>query len=84
MKNKNWVSFRFESNVSFGLCDTEERWLEVKKKYLDYWKGYNILEANQSEYTDKDGNLLNNFGFRIEHTRSYTLAEFAKDNNMKL
>ena len=82
----NWERFHFESNQSFGMCNNKEEWDEVKSNYCSYHNTLDPSKAKQATYGDKGhhSKFRPNFGFRLEHQGEYTLADFAKDNNMEL
>ena len=90
-----WVPFWFESNQSFGACNNKGEWDERKADYLDYWKDNGGLDLSKAMIVTegsiidikakiKSGAIRPNFGFRMEHTGEYSLADFAKDNKMNL
>jgi hypothetical protein len=88
ISESNWVFFWFESNAAWGPCPTKEHWLKIKANYESI--GNNKLDpskAKQAVYEldnfSKEA-LRPNFGFRMEHTGSETLADFAKKHNMEL
>ena len=85
MKETNWVPFHFESNQSWGWCNTPEEWAKVKANYCAYHETIDLSKARQNSHPDfRTEELRLDFGFRREHTGEYTLADFAKDNNMIL
>lgn len=87
----NWVPFHFESNQSWGLCNSQEDWELVKANYLEYWADHGGLDLEKvyvNRYIDINDMISGkrgwSFGLRFEYDGTYTLAEFARDNNMTL
>ena len=81
-----WTNFYFESNSVWGKCRTIEDWNKVKSIWLEANQGGDILTARQATYGHKGdkSKFPVNFGFRIEHTGNYALADFALDNDVEL
>ena len=87
-KKDNWVPFYFESNSAWGYAKTREEWDVIKGHYEKDMGKLDPSRARQActEYTNwqpKD-EVKPNFGFRMEHTGTETLADFIKKHNMVL
>jgi len=87
MSNKdNWVPFYFESNSAWGYSKTRKEWEVIKGNYEKDMGKLDPSKARQAthEYSDwqdkKD--IKPNFGFRMEHSGTETLADFIKKHNM--
>ena len=80
MAKNVWVSFYFESNQCWGLCDTETAWQDLKHVYESH-SDFDITKAKQGKSYPK---ACPTFGFRAEHNGDETLADFAKKNAMNL
>ena len=86
--NDNWVAFWFESNASFGHCRNREEWEVRRMCYISEHGSLDPRDAKMATYGKhiskcSDSQKIN-FGFRMEHSGDYTLADFARDNGMIL
>ncbi len=83
-----WEPFHFESNQVWGLCDSQEKWDEIKSIYLEEHRTMDLNEVKINTYADvdvvKSGERNWSFGTRIEFDGDYSLADFAKEYNMEL
>lgn len=88
MNKTDWKPFWFESNASWGQCNSLEDWLEVRGNYLKHHDSIDISKARMATYgkslEECSDNQKTNFGFRWEHCGKYTLEDFARDNGMEL
>lgn len=78
MKPTQWKRFWFESNQYFDWIESMEDWQRLRDAYPDK-TDVRLLDARESP-----SSKIPNYGWRAEHTGPKTLADFLRENGMRI
>jgi hypothetical protein len=78
----NWIPFKFEGNMWFGLVASPKEWAELLDAYVKV--NYNLadlMSAKECIREAKEGRVPK-YGFAIECDGEKTLGKFFEENGM--
>jgi hypothetical protein len=84
MSDEKWVVFYLDTNSVWGMVESREDWLGMKKKWVEWQSGRTDEELKDCPgMKEKDIPLPPKFGYVVECTGPGTLGQFFERNGME-